>query len=199
MGAFFIDDLRDRADVFVDGKLKMILVRNVEIERSQRFRFKLGYNENARLDVLVENMGRINYGPYMADTKGASRIRLGGTQHFNWEIYTLPMNDLSGLEFKAIEKTPTEAEPITAPTFFAGELNVEGAPCDTWIRLDGFTKGFVVINGINIGRFWEIGPQKALYVPAPFLKEGTNEIIVYENEGAKALEVEFTDKPDLGM
>ena len=199
MGAFFIDDLRDRANVFVDGKLKMILDRNVEIERSQRFRFKLGYNENARLDVLVENMGRINYGPYMADTKGASRIRLGGTQHFNWEIYTLPMNDLSGLEFKAIEKTPTEAEPITAPTFFAGELKIEGAPCDTWIRLDGFSKGFVVINGINIGRFWEIGPQKTLYVPAPFLKEGANEIIVYENEGAKALEVEFTDKPDLGM
>jgi len=193
-----IDGLRDRASIFVNGELKGIYDRNVVTERDKMVRIPLGYGESAVLDVLVENMGRINYGPFMADTKGASCIRFGNTQHHGWDIYSLPMDDLKNLEFKDIESYPAMDELVSLPAFYYGELNVEGKPCDTWIRLDGFTKGFVVINGINLGRFWEIGPQRALYLPAPFLKEGKNEIIVYENEGAKSLEVEFVSEPDLG-
>ena len=73
-------------------------------------------------------------------------------------------------------------------------------PCDSFLRLDNFRKGFVMINNFNIGRYWEIGPQKALYVPAGVLKEGKNEIVVFESDGIKGkAEAEFTDVPDLGQ
>ena len=72
-------------------------------------------------------------------------------------------------------------------------------PCDTFLRTDNFTKGFVVINGFNLGRYWEIGPQKTLYVPASVLREGDNEIILFESDGIKGVpEIEFTDTTELG-
>ncbi len=193
-----IDNLRDRANIFVDGEMKAIYDRNIPLTNEERVVIPLGYNESAKLDVLVENMGRVNYGPYMADTKGVSCIRFEQCQHHGWDIYTLPMNNLDKLDLKPIEKAPTAEEPIVMPTFFAGELNIEGTPCDTWVRFDGFTKGFVTINGFNLGRFWKIGPQLALYVPATLLKEGKNEIIVYENEHTETLDIEFVAEPDRG-
>ena len=72
-------------------------------------------------------------------------------------------------------------------------------PCDTFLRTDNFRKGFVVINGFNLGRYWEIGPQKTLFVPAGVLKSGENEIVLFESDGIKGeASVEFVDKPDLG-
>ena len=69
---------------------------------------------------------------------------------------------------------------------------------DTFLKLDNFKKGFVLINGFNIGRYWEIGPQKTLYVPASLLKKGKNEIIVFESDGLKGKwEVELCDTPCL--
>ena len=78
------------------------------------------------------------------------------------------------------------------------KLEENKTPNDTFLRLDGFKKGFVVINGFNLGRYYEIGPQKTLYVPAPVLKEGNNEIIVFDSHGLNSNVIEFFDKPDLG-
>ena len=68
------------------------------------------------------------------------------------------------------------------------------------MRLDAFKKGFVCINGYNIGRYWEIGPQKHLYVPSSLLKEGENEILIFESDGMNGEEavVEFVDYPNVG-
>ena len=89
--------------------------------------------------------------------------------------------------------------PASGPAFYRGELVIKGSPKDTFIRLDGFTKGFVSVNGKNIGRYFNpAGPQKTLYVPAPFLKSGINEIIVFESDKTDSLTVTFTDKPELG-
>ena len=85
------------------------------------------------------------------------------------------------------------------PLFMQGELVIDGAPADTFLRLDGFTKGFVTVNGFNIGRYYNsAGPQKTLYVPAPLLKTGGNEIIVFETDGFERPVITFTDTPDLG-
>ena len=84
------------------------------------------------------------------------------------------------------------------PRFYRGYLEIEDAPCDTFLRLDGFTKGFVTVNGFNLRRYWKIGPTKTLYVPAPMLKEGKNEIIVFESDGTESKAVEFFAEPDLG-
>jgi beta-galactosidase len=72
--------------------------------------------------------------------------------------------------------------------------------CDTFPRLEGFTKGFVVVNGFNIGRYYNpAGPQQTLYVPAPLLREGDNEIVVFESDSYKAPVIEFVDKPILHL
>ena len=98
------------------------------------------------------------------------------------------MNNLELLEFDDKKRSAG---------FYKGEFNVD-AVADTFLRLDNFKKGFVLINGFNIGRYWEIGPQKTLYVPASLLKKGENEILVFESDSVEIPTVKFTDKPDLG-
>ena len=101
----------------------------------------------------------------------------------------MEMEDLSGLRFGEIDGRE-------GPAFYRGELKVEAAK-DTFLALPGWTKGVVWINGFNLGRYWEKGPQKTLYVPAPVLKEGVNEIVVFElHEAARS--IEFRDVPELG-
>jgi beta-galactosidase len=97
---------------------------------------------------------------------------------------------LSGLKFGP-------AQSGTFPAFFRASFNVD-EPADTFLALPRWTKGVVWINGFNLGRFWERGPQKTLYVPAPVLKRGENELIVFELHGTSSLLVEFQDKPVLG-
>ena len=180
--------VHDRCLVFLDGK------HIGTVERSRRrdeMRLSLKAGETARLELLVENMGRINYGTDLLDRKGLlDGVRLGQQYHFGWEMLPLPMEDLSALRW---------SNTADGPRFLRGTLTISETPKDTFLRLDSFTKGFVLINGFNIGRFYTpAGPQKTLYVPAPLLKQGDNEIIVFESDGFHSAAVEFVDKPDLG-
>ena len=184
--------IHDRAQIFVDGKHQQTYLRDEPITDERRVRIPLGYGQTAKLDILVENMGRVNYGRELRDQKGATGICFGNQFHFGWDMYALPMDDLTKLNFQPA------GEPSEGPAFLRGELNIEGVPCDTFLRLDGFTKGFVTVNGFNLGRFWKIGPTKTLYVPAPVLRRGRNEIIVFESDGTDSLTVELLDRPDLG-
>ena len=84
-------------------------------------------------------------------------------------------------------------------SFLRGVLNIEGEPKDTFIRLDGFHHGFVTVNGFNLGRYYnDAGPQKTLYCPAPMLKTGENEILVFETDSSDRNVIEFVDVPELG-
>ncbi len=188
------DTLHDRASVFVDGEYKTTYMRD-KVKDEDKLKLPLGVDKTAQLDILVENMGRVNYGPGMGfrDKKGAVGMRFGNQYHFGWDMYPLPMKDLSGLEF-----TPVEDAPFEGPTFLRGTLKIEGRPKDTFLRTDGFKKGFVMVNGFNLGRYFEIGPTKTLYVPAPMLKEGDNEILLFDSDGGSTTTVEFLDAPDLG-
>ena len=189
----YIDSVHDRAQVFVDGEYKQTYMRSVELSKEEKVKIPLGTGKEAKLDILVENMGRVNYGAKLRDKKGAVGMRFGGQHHFGWDMYPLPMDNLDKLEFNSLDKSE-----VAGPTFLRGELNIEGKPCDTFLRLDGFKKGFVTVNGFNLGRYWEIGPTKTLYVPAPMLKEGKNEIIVFESDGTVSTDIEFFAEPDLG-
>ncbi len=182
--------LHDRAHIFIDGKLVGIRERT---RRKDEVTISIKKGEKIRLDILVENMGRINYGPKMFDKKGiVGGILLGQRYHFGWNHYNLPMEDLSGLKWKKAEKAEM-------PTFYKGTLDIKDEPCDTFVRLSSFEKGFVMVNGFNIGRYYNsAGPQKTLYIPAPILKQGKNEIIVFESDSCKKCEIEFLDTPDLG-
>ena len=186
--------VHDRAQIFVDGEYKDVYERWAPKATEDLFKLSLGYGESVQLDLLVENMGRVNYGPNMLDRKGVQGVRFGNFYHFGWDMYPLPMSDLSGLRYEASEELPGKR-----PTFFRGTLTVEGTPADTFVRLDGFQKGFVMVNGHNLGRYFNAaGPQKTLYVPAPFLREGDNEVVVFESDRTDRLSVEFFAEPDLG-
>ena len=156
-------------------------------------KLSLGFEERATLEILVENMGRINYGTKLLDRKGLLEgVRLAQRFHYGWEIYPLTMEDLSRLPYECL------SEGRCAPAFLRGTLTVVGKPKDTFVRFEGFTKGFCVVNGFNIGRYFNpAGPQKTLYVPAPLLREGENEIVVFESDGYEVPVIEFVDEPVL--
>lgn len=180
------ESLGDRAQIYINKDLIDILYINDRLET------KISAKKGDTLTVLCENMGRANFGAKMMRKKGiAGRCLLDGKIHFNWDVYTLPMDNLELLKFN-------EGERKEKSVFYKGEFNIDD-PQDTFLALDNFTKGFVTINGFNLGRFWDIGPQKTLYVPASVLRNGKNEIIVFDSDGIKgeAL-VEFKDKPELG-
>ncbi|MCQ2470538.1 MAG: beta-galactosidase [Clostridia bacterium] len=184
------DAVHDRAVVYLDGKYQGTFERS---RRADKIEIGLGKGETARLDILCENMGRVNYGPKIMDRKGIRGVRFDLGYHFGWDMYPLPMTDLSAIQFKA------ESGETDTASFFRGYLDIEDEPKDTFIRLDGFHKGFVVVNGFNLGRYFnDAGPQKTLYCPAPMLKKGKNEIIVFESDSVQNETIEFTDTPELG-
>ena len=183
--------VHDRAIVFLNGK-RIGLKERSRVD--EEIRISLDFGETATLEILVENMGRVNYGTKLLDRKGIlDGIRLGQRFHFGWEMYPLTMEDLSALPYAA-----SDAGESGTPTFLRGNLCIEGEPKDTFVRFDGFTKGFCTVNGFNIGRYFNpAGPQKTLYVPAPLLRTGDNEIVVFESDGYEKPVIEFTDTPDL--
>ena len=190
-----IEKIRDRAQIFHNGELKATYCRWAEPTKEEKFCFGVERGETVALDILAENMGRVNYGAHIRDQKGINGVRFSGQYHFGWDTYCLPMGDeLDKLEYKAVDGAP-----VNKPTFFKGTLEIEGEPADTFIRLDGFHKGFVKVNGFNLGRYFnDAGPQKTLFVPAPKLRSGKNEIVVFESDGTDTFSVEFFAEPDLG-
>ncbi|ULL15391.1 beta-galactosidase [Paenibacillus sp. H1-7] len=184
-----LQEVHDRAQVFLNGNY----IGAVERWNPQPLHVDIPA-EGADLTILVENMGRINYGPLLKDYKGITEgVRLDNQFLFGWEIYPLPLEGALQLQYEETEARPDKDE----PAFYQGTFEASET-ADTFMRLDGWKKGVVFINGFNLGRYWERGPQKALYVPGPLLKKGTNEIVVFELHGARAAVVTLDDKPDLG-
>lgn len=150
------------------------------------------FEAGAPIDILVENMGRVNFGPLMErQRKGIEGcVQINGHMHYNWTMYPLPLDNIASLDFSG-GYTPG------LPAFYRFTLDVDEA-VDTFLELPGWGKGCVFLNGFNLGRFWEIGPQKRLYIPAPLLVQGKNEIVVFETEGKAGGKLVFCDEPDIG-
>lgn len=178
----------DRAILFADGK--QVDIRN-DYEMNKTTGFELAEAQGT-LDILMENMGRVNYGPEIElQKKGITHgVLVNGTFHMGWEMYSLPLEDISKVDFgRGYEEG--------MPAFYKFEFDARETG-DTFLDVTGFGKGCVFVNGKNIGRFWEAGPQKRLYIPGPLLKEGTNEIILFETDGKAADTISLMDTPDLG-
>ena len=137
----------------------------------------------APVDIVVENMGRVNFGPNMVtDRKGITeKVTLGGEELTGWEIYQLPLSDLSRLTFSA--------KPKSSPAFYRGAFKLTSTG-DNYLDMRGWGKGCVWVNGHNLGRYWRIGPQQSLFIPAEWLKEGRNEIIVLDLEPGRSRSVQ---------
>lgn len=176
--------LHDRATVYLDRKFAGVKDRagfrndNITVSADSK---------NTSLEILVENLGRINYGDRMRDEKGIlSGVSLHIQTQYNYTMYPLPLDDLSSLNFD------DGFVSVTEPVFYKGILDIDEC-VDTFLDMTGFTKGVVFINGFNIGRYWNIGPYYDLYVPAPLLKKGENEVVIFELERAESDSVSFND------
>ena len=182
-------DANDRANIFL-GEERLLNLYDHELEAEHML--DKAAKEGEEIRSLVENMGRVNFGPRMnGQRKGIDGcVQINGHMHTGWKQYTLPLDNLDRLDFAA-GYTPG------MPAFYEFELMVE-EPADTFVELEGWGKGCIFLNGFNLGRFWEIGPQKRLYVPGPLLKKGNNQFIVFETEGKTSGEICFYDEPDVG-
>ncbi len=167
--------LKDRAIIIIDGKRVATLDRRLK-QDSARISLPKG---KVQLDILLENMGHLNYSrELMKDRKGLGEVELDGKTIKGWSIYTFPLElaDIAGLEFST-----EAAKPSPMPIFYRGEFTIDEAG-DTLLDMTGWGKGMVWVNGINLGRFWNIGPQYTLYLPGCWMKQGVNEVIVMDIE-----------------
>lgn len=164
-----LDKMQDFALVYLDGKLAGTLDRHFHQDT-----IGLTTSGPARLDVLVENTGRLNSTKWMRDErKGIRGAELDGTPLTGWEIYALPMS--AAPELKG--QMPASSTPV--PHFAAGSFTLASVG-DTFLDVRGLGKGVIWINGHALGRFWDIGPQGTLYVPGPWLRKGRNDVVIFE-------------------
>lgn len=179
----------DRANIFLERKRLLDLY---DRELLQEWKVDAEAEPGDELRILVENMGRVNFGPLMEEQrKGIDGcVQINGHMHHGWQQYCLPLDNLDKLDF-------TKGYEEGLPAFYRIEFEVDERG-DTFLELTGWGKGCVFVNGFNIGRYWEIGPQKRLYVPAPLLRQGKNEVIVFETEGRAADTISFCAEPDVG-
>ncbi|MFD3656698.1 beta-galactosidase family protein [Streptomyces sp. NPDC058620] len=185
-----LEQVRDRAQVFVDGQPVGVLER-------ENHEFALAFavpRPGSVLSVLVENQGRVNYGQGIHDRKGLlGTVLLDGVELAGWTNRSLPMATLDGIPFTAATSSTT-----TGPTFHRGTFELTET-ADSFLHLDGWTKGNAWINGFALGRYWSRGPQRSLYVPAPVLRAGVNEVVVLELQASpRTRTVDLRETADLG-
>lgn len=184
-----VANVHDTAYVYIDGEHKATIDRRDKnkVKGYDTFKFD-GCTDGCTIGVLVDAMGRVNYGEHLYDRKGIDAIRYGNQNLMGYDVVTLPLDNPEKIDFSL--------EGGKYPLFMRGHFKAQSQN-DCFVHLDGFKKGCVYINGFNIGRYWEIGPQRALYIPGVLLKD-ENEIIILELEGCEKAEVEITAEPDLG-
>jgi beta-galactosidase len=164
--------VHDFGFVFLDGRRVGVMDR-----RDNSFKLQLpGRGKSATLDILVEAMGRVNFGAEVHDRKGLhAPVKLGGRELGGWRVFTLPLDDkmLAGLKY---DQTPPGSN---APAFWRSTFQVEN-PGDTFLDLRSWGKGVVWVNGHCLGRFWNIGPTQSAYTPGCWLHAGTNEVVILD-------------------
>lgn len=176
-GTLEISGLRDYAVVYIDGEKVGVLNRN-----TQTYSMEIEIPFNSTLQILVENMGRINYGSEIVHNKKGiiSPVKIAGMEITgSWNMVQLPMSE-APVPTNLKENTSAEAGKLkNAPVVYEGTFNLDKTG-DTFIDMENWGKGIIFINGINIGRYWQVGPQQTLYIPGVWLKKGENKIVIFE-------------------
>jgi hypothetical protein len=171
-GKLTVTDIHDYATVFLNGEYIGKLDRREGVNTITIPESKV---KDPVLEIFVEGMGRINFAQYLIDRKGITdRVTLNAMTLMNWEIMQFPMDESFIKTLK-----PSTVKGTGNGVFFKGRFSLLKT-ADTFIDMSGYKKGLVWINGHNLGRYWEIGPQNRLYCPASWLKQGENEIIVFD-------------------
>uniref|UniRef100_A0A667H2Y8 Galactosidase beta 1 like n=1 Tax=Lynx canadensis TaxID=61383 RepID=A0A667H2Y8_LYNCA len=188
--------VHDRAYVMVDGVFQGVLERNMKHQL-----FLMG-KMGAKLDILLENMGRLSFGSNSSDFKGLLEPPvLGQTALTQWLMFPLKVDKLVKWWFPLPLLRSSHPQAPSGPTFYSTTFSILGEGGDTFLFLPGWTKGQVWINGFNLGRYWtRQGPQQTLYVPRPLLfsRGALNKITLLELENVPSEpQIQFLDRPIL--
>lgn len=204
-----ITEVHDLAHVYVDGKpLDKTLDRRLNQNTVQLPKF----DKTVKLDIMVENNGRVNYGEAILDRKGITKtvelldasgkvVREISGDHggsiFLWQIFTLPY-DYEFMKAAVKRGARRSANPVVegGPVLYTETVNVP-EPADTFLDMSTFGKGMVWVNGHNLGRYWKIGPQQTLYVPGCWLKKGENELLILDTLPTESPVLKWCKEPVL--
>jgi beta-galactosidase len=185
-GELSIDTLHDYAQVYLDGKLAGTIDRRLN-QHTLSLAVPAG---QTRLDILVENTGRVNFGKAIVGERAGipGGVTLAGKPLKGWENYSLPMSAPETLQFSE--------RPCSGACFYRASFDV-AKPADTFLDTSGLAKGEIWVNGRPLGRIWNVGPQKALYLPGPWLHEGRNQVVVFDLNGEPGKTMQGLDHPVL--
>ncbi|MBZ3880616.1 Beta-galactosidase-1-like protein [Sciurus carolinensis] len=190
--------VHDRAYVMMDGVFQGVLERNINNKL-----YLMG-KTGAKLDILLENMGRLSFGSNHSDFKGLLEPPiLGQTVLTQWMMFPLKVDHF--VKWWYTFKLPKRQQPKdpSGPTFYSTMFPILGSAGDTFLYLPGWTKGQVWINGFNLGRYWtKLGPQHTLYVPRPLLlpRGAVNTVTLLELENVPLEpQIQFLDRPILNI
>lgn len=185
-----LTEAADRAQIYVDGQWIATLYDR-QMQSALTFQQEIPVRKGSCLDILVENMGRVNYSYKLEmQRKGIDgAVIINRHLHYGWDIRCLDEEAMAVL---------TAADPYAeeGPTVSRFSFRVD-AGADTWLDMSGWGKGVVLLNGKALGRFWDVGPQRRLYIPAPLFQAGENTLTILETEGRRGT-LCFADQPNLG-
>jgi beta-galactosidase len=185
-GELAIEELHDYARVYLDGTLAGTLDRRL----GQNKLTLHGVHAGQQLDILVENSGRVNFTKTIRGERAGitKQVLFAGSPVLIWEIYPLPLTDTNNFHYGN--------QPCQGPCFYRASFSVSRV-ADTFLDTRKLTKGFIWVNGKPLGRAWNVGPQNTLYLPAPWLRQGRNEVVVFDLDGKNGLTLEGLDHPIL--
>ncbi|XP_022111084.1 beta-galactosidase-1-like protein 2 isoform X2 [Acanthaster planci] len=191
---------QDRAQVFLNSKQVGVMTR-VDNHEDTLLTLKGGVNGPNRLELFVENMGRVNYGNHLDhERKGIlGEVEVDGKTQLKWDMlpfeFKKPFLEAVSASSKWKAFAPVEGH---RPALYKATLEVsEKQPKDTFVDMTGWEKGVICVNGFNLGRYWSLGPTSTYYLPGPLLKQGKNEIIIFELHQGRN-KISLTDKHNLG-
>ncbi|RAW02322.1 glycoside hydrolase family 35 protein [Pseudochryseolinea flava] len=189
-GYLKIDELRDYGVIYVNGKKIGTLDRRL-YQDSLHVSLPKG---KVTIEILVENMGRINFGPYLLKNKKGitKKVTFNNEVLVGWEMYPLSLQTISSMKMSSTSGSSDVS------IFRRGQFQLKKA-VDTYLDLRKWGKGSVWINGHHLGRYWSIGPQQTVYVPAEWLKVGSNEVVIFDLTQSDQHVVPTLDKPILGQ
>ncbi|MBO4207000.1 beta-galactosidase, partial [Micromonospora echinofusca] len=191
-GVLAVAEVRDRAQVFVDRRSHGVLSR----DHGERM-IGVSADAGAVVELLVEDLGRVNYGPRIGEPKGLiGPATLDGAPVDTWTVRPLRLDHVDTVLRRLRDGDPVDA-PLAGPVFSLAEFAAVETDRDLFLDTSSWGKGVAWINGFCLGRYWNRGPQRTLYVPAPLLRPQGNEIVVLELHAA-APTVRFVARPDLG-
>lgn len=190
-----VNDAHDFAQIFIDGKY----IGRLDRRKGEKSLMLPETRKDARLDILVEAMGRINFGRAIKDFKGITdnvtlTVEQDGHKWVNdlknWEVFNIEdeYGTYASMDFRPISEVEKREGRFPIGVYRA-KFNVK-KPSDTFLDFETWGKGLVYVNGHPMGRIWEIGPQQTLYMPGCWLKKGENEVIVFDIIGPKMAESE---------